>query len=573
MRLLNTESLELRFFMPSTVPDYVILSHRWNTQTSEECNFEDVTKIPLLDLNCPARKKQGFSKIEGACRLASEDGYSWIWIDSCCIDKSSSAELQEAINSMWNYYAESNICYVYMADVQDSEAGWDQRFRQSEWFTRGWTLQELIAPVFVEFYAEDWTPIGTKIERNEELAEITKINSTVLLRTREIDSFNAAEKLSWAAHRNVTRGEDEAYSLLGLFEVNMPLLYGEGRERAFIRLQEVIYNFTADHTLFLFRYSLHRNDQPLLADSPTRFCDRIECRLCLSCGLPTIQCLPPDILYTNIMATDRWATQAHEQIMTTVTSFRNEMSTTLPLLDYRDVSDKLVFLNETDSHTKVTHVAVLNHALKQQQLKGALCLLLRRGAGLEVFHRVRCFPAVLPHLGELAFSLQKTKMLICPGANDSAHHHIVDTTFSLKSDSFSVQEWSAKGINRYSITSIDGETTERQIRTGESGISKHSAEVSCQITADQDPTLGISLQLIKINKAWSIKEVAEIEGGVRPRGQYKPFRSSHLADRCSLPLSGGKTLSVGLRRLPAACRAQSSNSVGQYSYQITVNYF
>jgi hypothetical protein len=165
MRLLNTETLELRLFIPSSVPDYVILSHRWNAQTSEECSLEDMTKSPISDPNSPARKKQGFLKIQGACLLALEDQYSWIWIDSCCIDKSSSAELQEAINSMWKYYAESNICYVYMADVHNLAAGWDRPFRESEWFTRGWTLQELIAPICVEFYAENWAPIGTKAER------------------------------------------------------------------------------------------------------------------------------------------------------------------------------------------------------------------------------------------------------------------------------------------------------------------------------------------------------------------------------------------------------------------------
>src|SRR6266480_822482 len=289
MRLLNTKSLELQFIVTGHVPDYVILSHRWSAQIAEECTFEDIIKAPISNLNSPARRKQGFSKIQGACDLAARDGYHWIWIDSCCIDKSSSAELQEAINSMWNYYAESNICYVYMADVPDSEAGWDQRFHKSEWFTRGWTLQELLAPTYVEFYAEDWSPIGTKFERHKEIADITTIEPEVLIRTQEIDIFSAAERLSWAAHRKVTREEDEAYSLLGLFDVNMPLLYGEGRDKAFIRLQEAIYNSTTDHSLFLFRHSLHHGDQPLLADSPTRFCKRTDCTSCMSCG---VQCLP-----------------------------------------------------------------------------------------------------------------------------------------------------------------------------------------------------------------------------------------------------------------------------------------
>jgi hypothetical protein len=226
-------------------------------------------------------------------------------------------------------------------DVHDSEAGWGQRFRESEWFTRGWTLQELIAPVCVEFYAEDWASIETKAERYEEIANRTKIDSTVLIRTQEIDLFSVAEKFPWVAHRHVTREEDEAYSLLGLFEVNMPLLYGEGRERAFIRLQEVIFNSKADHTLFLFRHSLHINDQPLLVDSPTRFCDRIKCTLCQSTDLQTVKCLPFNVRYTNIIASDSWKTQAHEQIMRTITPLRNEMSTTLPLINYPEVAQQV----------------------------------------------------------------------------------------------------------------------------------------------------------------------------------------------------------------------------------------
>jgi len=255
MRLLNTKSLELsRPYALSEAPDYVILSHRW---TTEEITFADISKAPISELQSKTRTKKGFAKIQGACKLACKSGYAWIWIDSCCIDKSSSAELQEAINSMWRFYAESNICYVYMADVPDPEAGRGEVFAKNEWFTRGWTLQELIAPVCVQFYTENWKPIGTKFEWHKRIAEITSIDPAVLIRSRAIDLFSTAERLSWAAHRKVTREEDEAYSLLGLFDVNMPLLYGEGREKAFVRLQEAIYNSTADHSIFLFRHSLH----------------------------------------------------------------------------------------------------------------------------------------------------------------------------------------------------------------------------------------------------------------------------------------------------------------------------
>ncbi|KAH6722651.1 heterokaryon incompatibility protein-domain-containing protein [Leptodontidium sp. MPI-SDFR-AT-0119] len=233
-------------FISAAVPDYAILSHRWG---GEELTLKDLVDDPVSDPRSKARNLSGFSKVQGACNQATNDGYNWIWIDSCCIDRSSSSELQEAINSMWNYYAQSNICYVYMVDVPDRSAGQDHRFNQSEWFTRGWTLQELIAPNYVEFYAADWSPLCTKLERYKDIAEITNIDPDILVRNQHVDAFSAAERLSWAAHRMVTREEDVAYSLLGLFQVNMPMLYGEGRERAFVRLQEAIYNSTHDHTL------------------------------------------------------------------------------------------------------------------------------------------------------------------------------------------------------------------------------------------------------------------------------------------------------------------------------------
>jgi hypothetical protein len=576
MRLLNTESLELQFFVPGKVPDYVILSHRWSTQSAEECTFEDVTKTSLSDPNSPARKKQGFSKVQGACDLAARDGYCWIWIDSCCIDKSSSAELQEAINSMWNYYAESNICYVYMADIPDAEAGWDHRFRMSEWFTRGWTLQELIAPVSVEFYAgnfRNWVLIGTKFERHEEIASITGIDPNVLLRTQAVDIFSAAERLSWAAHRKVTRDEDEAYCLLGLFDVNMPLLYGEGQQKAFIRLQEAIYNSTADHSLFLFRHSLHHKDQPLLADSPTRFCEKKSCIECSSGGA-RVQCLPSDILYTNIPASERWSTQAHEQIMTTVTSFRNEMSTTLPLLEYQEVSGKLTYLNNNNSPTGVTHVAVLNHTLGNN-MKGALCLLLRRvWPNREVFRRTQLFPAFLSHYEEFTSKLRMTKILLCPGPINPNQNSRIETIFCVRGDSFFAEEWSMKGGIYHSILPAQERQNDFKIQSNNSSNSKRQAQVSCHISNLEDSNLRLLLHLVRIDEIWSIKEVSELERSKRPRRQHADnrFISDILTDRCSLPLSGGKILSVSLRRLPALSRGRSDDFISQIRYQIAIKY-
>jgi hypothetical protein len=174
------------------------------------------------------------------------------WCNAYSIDKTSSAELSEAINSMYKWYQQAEICYAYLSDVITADIPDDMqlagRFKASRWFTQGWTLQELIAPPFVEFYAEDWTEIGTRSSHREELSIITGIDIRVLGGENPA-ICNVAERFSWAASRATTRLEDGAYSLLGIFQVHMPLLYGEG-ERAIIRLQEEIFKTTEDYTLF-----------------------------------------------------------------------------------------------------------------------------------------------------------------------------------------------------------------------------------------------------------------------------------------------------------------------------------
>ena len=373
MRLINSKTLELRSFLPHEIPDYVILSHRWGP---EEVTYRNISQNPISDESSPARQLRGFSKVKGTCQLASDNGYSWVWIDSCCIDKESSADVDKAINSMWAYYAKSNICYVYMADIPDAQAGWTISFQNSNWFTRGWTLQELIAPIYVEFYAADWSPIGTKLERYKEIAEITAVDMDVLSQSESIDGYTTAERLSWAAHRQVTQEEDEAYSLLGLFQIHMPMLYGEGRSRAFARLQEAIYLSTCDDSIFLFRYSIHVDDQPLIADCSSRFCQRANCDPCQR-QTGGAQCFPSQIPYRSVTASNFWRTQPHEQMITTVTSFRNEMSVPLSIVEYGLVSSKLIFFGEKEDQTWVSHVAILNHTTLDNK-KGAFCLLLFR---------------------------------------------------------------------------------------------------------------------------------------------------------------------------------------------------
>jgi hypothetical protein len=214
-----------------------------------------------------------FEKIRGACRQAAIDGFKFVWVDTCCIDKSSSAELSEAINSMFRWYADAEICYAYLSDVEEVGEGFEaeSQFRKSRWFTRGWTLQELLAPKKVIFYSHKWIELGSKEEFATMISEIAGIDYEAL-RVLDITRFSVAERMSWASGRVTTRQEDIAYCLLGLFGVNMPLLYGEG-ERAFIRLEEEIIKRSDDHSIFAWTSS---SDAPyitsgLLATSPLQF--------------------------------------------------------------------------------------------------------------------------------------------------------------------------------------------------------------------------------------------------------------------------------------------------------------
>lgn len=339
MRLLRTDSLELVEFV-GRAPPYVILSHTWGP---DEVTIEDLSQPPTAAV----KKKAGYAKIKGCCSRAAADGYEYVWVDTCwyaqarptslpipmelfvreliprswlSIDKASSAELSEAINSMYRWYQEAHICYAYMSDVSldvqppvaDAAATSGPRkgtndtpgrptfrtipsilrdydrlprtFENSRWFTRGWTLQELIAPPMVEFYAHDWREIGTKFSLRKVISTVTGIDMRVL-EGADPATCHVAERMSWAANRQTTRIEDAAYCLLGIFKVHMPLIYGEG-QRAFYRLQEEIMKTTEDYTMLAWGLSkylsnkhhwkgVHRNTlvdpRRPLAESPNDF--------------------------------------------------------------------------------------------------------------------------------------------------------------------------------------------------------------------------------------------------------------------------------------------------------------
>lgn len=242
MWLLNTTTLALEEFIGSHIPSYAILSHTWE---DGEILFRDIQNG--LD-SAPAVGKKGYRKIKAFCQLAAADGASYVWVDTCCIDKSSSAELSEAINSMFAWYQSASTCYVYLSDLL-ADAELTAALAHCRWWTRGWTLQELVAPRELRFFDQGWNFRGTKTELAGLISSITGIEPPVLLHAVQLSSLPVATKMSWVAHRQTTRVEDIGYCLLGIFDVNMPLLYGEGR-RAFTRLQEEIISSTHDLSIF-----------------------------------------------------------------------------------------------------------------------------------------------------------------------------------------------------------------------------------------------------------------------------------------------------------------------------------
>ena len=274
MRLLNTDTLQLELFMSEEKPQYAILSHTWG---DEEITFEDVERGRSHLL---ANPKMALRKVQESARIAREDNLAYIWIDTCCIDKSSSAELSEAINSMFDWYHGSAVCYAFLADYDYDLPSGGHGFAAARWFTRGWTLQELIAPQVVNFYDGKWTKFGTRERLAKRIADITLIDEFVLSRRdpgeREIsvkqalDFCSTSKKMSWASRRITTRTEDIAYCLLGIFDINMPLLYGEGT-RAFQRLQEHIAAATHDQTLICWQEDMLRHPVGVFALDPSAF--------------------------------------------------------------------------------------------------------------------------------------------------------------------------------------------------------------------------------------------------------------------------------------------------------------
>lgn len=267
---LGTGNVLFREFPEYELPEYAILSHRWG---EGEVTLQELSNPHIFAQNNTGSKK-GFVKLWNAAVKTIDWRCKWLWCDTCCIDKTSSTELSEAINSMFRWYKNSHLCLAYLSDIPTTDVA---HFTRSEWFERAWTLQELIAPEHLVFFDSSWKEMQTKQFLIDDIVQRTRIDKAVLIEgERQLDRFTVAQKMSWAAGRKATRIEDITYSLLGIFDVNMPMLYGEGT-RAFVRLQEEIIRRNADQSIFVWDSSTITRS--LFASSPMQFANCANMRL------------------------------------------------------------------------------------------------------------------------------------------------------------------------------------------------------------------------------------------------------------------------------------------------------
>ncbi len=280
MWLINVSTLSLELFYGESIPKYAILSHTWE---DEEVTFKEFNKA-AKNPDHAVRQKAGYAKILAACARARRDEHQYVWVDTCCIDKTSSAELSEAINSMFEWYQQSEVCYAYLSDLSlhkpdatdpnsSSQLALDTALRKCRWFTRGWCLQELLAPRRLVLVNKHWRTIGRRRSLAPLISNITGVPAAVLDTSNSDMIFTRpiADRISWISKRQTTRIEDMSYSLLGILQVNMPMLYGEGH-RAFRRLQEEVIKKYNDLSIFSWVGDpLASGFMPALARSPTDF--------------------------------------------------------------------------------------------------------------------------------------------------------------------------------------------------------------------------------------------------------------------------------------------------------------
>src|SRR3569833_4019459 len=243
MHLFSTKALGLKEFFDDKTPPYAILSHTWGPD-AEELTFQDIKQGKI------EKPGIGTVNLRGCLKQAQADGLAYLWNDTFCIDMSNLVQLSEAIRSMFRWYSRASVCYVYLGDVTADDARSPRsNFGASRWFTRGWTLQELLAPREVRFFNAEWKLLGTRSSLCSLIERATGFPRQILLGITPLRVASVAQRMSGAARRETRRAEDRAYSLLGLFDVSVPVIYGEGGEQAFWRLQDQIMRTTRDDSI------------------------------------------------------------------------------------------------------------------------------------------------------------------------------------------------------------------------------------------------------------------------------------------------------------------------------------
>lgn len=397
MWLINARTMRLVHIDDETrTPRYAILSHTWLPEGSE-VSFRDMTQLGSR-LSLRPRRKPGWSKVANTCRLALSYKCEYAWIDTCCIDTSSSAELQEAINSMFRWYERAEVCFVHLADVQaDDEHERDgSAFRTCRWFRRGWTLQELLAPATLVFYDKAWSVISDKDDADMRrlITEITGIDDYYICRSNRnlfssshqwLSRASVAERMSWAAGRETTRTEDLAYCLLGIFDINMPMLYGEGM-KAFQRLQEEIMKVDDDCSLLCWGWNHGRNsgetqtlataaaedESLLLAPHPRYFegCKRIRPQALPGFTLPLFSLSQRGLKVRAPVRDD--VTHAHLSYVVLGCGLDEEEEEEEPEMDDIVDDDEKVYRTESSSRSLLAIPLVSNSACISRSRKGEI---------------------------------------------------------------------------------------------------------------------------------------------------------------------------------------------------------
>ncbi|KAJ8519460.1 hypothetical protein ONZ45_g3573 [Pleurotus djamor] len=283
---------------------YAILSHTW---ANRELGFRDVNVEGGMGVGS-LEKKEGYAKLDGMCRVAGEFMCRYVWFDAVCIDKSNTMEMEETIHSMWKWYQNAYICIVhlsntnlklpsYPANSSVSPTGPRRRgdskrkqLKEDPWFRRGWTLPELLAPKRIKFYLGDWTKMDQRVGRRFDICRVQEEGfdfgaeyvqflrlvadaATVpvcAVKQFSLRTHSAPEVFHWISKRITTRPEDLSYCLMGMLDIHIPIIYGEGHENAFYRLQSACLQSSPSRLIFHW-FGMPSPKNSMIAADPSAF--------------------------------------------------------------------------------------------------------------------------------------------------------------------------------------------------------------------------------------------------------------------------------------------------------------